>query len=287
MADSSSRNLFAAFGHRLIEAVWKLGFVCRFFAAILRDSGASLRRFPLVIREIYFAGVLSMIIIVVSGLFVGMVLGLQGYSTLARFGSADALGALVAGVCGDGGITWTWTCTPIGSAPACSVYQAADVPANFFVASAGAGTNANVTLTAMVGGAVAAQMSFTFAAGGAPSELTSAGGRAQGRGGYGIPGLYSLAVTAPYLHGGQATTLDALLRSSDFAAHLASGAANFDVMDAVARQDLLNFLLSVFCLVWMADIAAYFGGRTFGDGQHQSSASGIFFLEQKGFQFRT
>lgn len=96
MADSSSRNLFAAFGHRLIEAVWKLGFVCRFFAAILRDSGASLRRFPLVIREIYFAGVLSMIIIVVSGLFVGMVLGLQGYSTLARFGSADALGALVA-----------------------------------------------------------------------------------------------------------------------------------------------------------------------------------------------
>ena len=46
MADSSSRNPFAAFGHRLIEAVWKLGFVCRFFAAILRDSGASLRRFP-------------------------------------------------------------------------------------------------------------------------------------------------------------------------------------------------------------------------------------------------
>ena len=37
MADSSSRNPLAAFGHRLIEAVWKLGFVCRFFAAILRD----------------------------------------------------------------------------------------------------------------------------------------------------------------------------------------------------------------------------------------------------------
>lgn len=96
MADSSSRNPLAAFGHRLIEAVWKLGFVCRFFAAIVRDSGASVRRFPLVVREIYFAGVLSMIIIVVSGLFVGMVLGLQGYSTLVRFGSADALGALVA-----------------------------------------------------------------------------------------------------------------------------------------------------------------------------------------------
>ena len=85
----------------------------------------------------------------------------------------------------------------------------------------------------------------TFAAGGAASELTRSGGRAQGRGGYGIPGLYSLAVTAPYLHHGQATTLEALLKSPDFAAHLASGAANFDVMDAGARQDLLNFLLSV------------------------------------------
>jgi len=60
------------------------------------NSGQSLLRFHLTIREIYYAGVLSLIIIVVSGLFVGMVLGLQGYNTLARFGSADALGALVA-----------------------------------------------------------------------------------------------------------------------------------------------------------------------------------------------
>ena len=78
MADSSSRNLFAAFGHRLIEAGGSSVLSAAFFAAILRDSGASLRRFPLVIREIYFAGVLSMIIIVVSGLFVGMVLGFAG-----------------------------------------------------------------------------------------------------------------------------------------------------------------------------------------------------------------
>ena len=47
-------------------------------------------------REIYFEGVLSLIIISVSGLFVGMVLGLQGYDTLVRYGSADALGTLVA-----------------------------------------------------------------------------------------------------------------------------------------------------------------------------------------------
>ena len=50
----------------------------------------------LTIREIYFAGVLSLVIILVSGLFVGMVLGLQGYDTLVRYGSSDALGVLVA-----------------------------------------------------------------------------------------------------------------------------------------------------------------------------------------------
>ena len=55
-----------------------------------------LRRFSLVMREIYFAGVLSLIIILVSGLFVGMVLGLQGYDTLERYGSSSALGVLVA-----------------------------------------------------------------------------------------------------------------------------------------------------------------------------------------------
>lgn len=83
-------------GHRTINAIWKLGTMARFLFAILRHSGQCLLRFQLVIREVYFAGVLSLIIIVVSGLFVGMVLGLQGYTTLSRFGSADALGAMVA-----------------------------------------------------------------------------------------------------------------------------------------------------------------------------------------------
>ena len=47
-------------------------------------------------REVFFSGVMSLIIIMVSGLFVGMVLGLQGYDTLQRYGSAEALGILVA-----------------------------------------------------------------------------------------------------------------------------------------------------------------------------------------------
>ena len=63
---------------------------------MLLKSGISMRRFRLIIREIYFTGVLSLIIIVVSGLFVGMVLGLQGYETLQKYGSESAVGTLVA-----------------------------------------------------------------------------------------------------------------------------------------------------------------------------------------------
>jgi phospholipid/cholesterol/gamma-HCH transport system permease protein len=83
-------------GHRVIEGVWRLGYASRFFFLVLVRSGPSFRRFGLTVREIYFAGVLSLIIILVSGLFVGMVLGLQGYDTLQRFGSEEAVGTLVA-----------------------------------------------------------------------------------------------------------------------------------------------------------------------------------------------
>jgi phospholipid/cholesterol/gamma-HCH transport system permease protein len=83
-------------GARVVDWVWRLGFGARFLWAVLAHSGTALRRFSLTIREIYFAGVQSLIIILVSGLFVGMVLGLQGYDTLARYGSAEALGVLVA-----------------------------------------------------------------------------------------------------------------------------------------------------------------------------------------------
>jgi len=58
-------------------------------------SGASLRRFGLVRDQIHFLGNYSLAIIAVSGLFVGFVFGLQGYYTLQRFGSSEALGLLV------------------------------------------------------------------------------------------------------------------------------------------------------------------------------------------------
>ena len=83
-------------GRTVTDKLWRLGFASRFFLYMLMHSGMALRRFRLTVREIYFTGVLSLIIILVSGLFVGMVLGLQGYDTLQRYGSSEALGVLVA-----------------------------------------------------------------------------------------------------------------------------------------------------------------------------------------------
>jgi phospholipid/cholesterol/gamma-HCH transport system permease protein len=73
-----------------------LGYASRFFLLTLIKSGTSLHRFTLVIRELYFTGVQSLIIILVSGLFVGMVLGLQGFETLQRYGAESAVGTMVA-----------------------------------------------------------------------------------------------------------------------------------------------------------------------------------------------
>jgi len=86
----------ARLGAWVLRTIERLGFASRFFVAILRFSGASFSRFRLTIREIYFEGVMSLVIVGVSGLFVGMVLGLQGYDTLVRYGAADSVGVLVA-----------------------------------------------------------------------------------------------------------------------------------------------------------------------------------------------
>ncbi|HEX9181208.1 MAG TPA: lipid asymmetry maintenance ABC transporter permease subunit MlaE [Burkholderiales bacterium] len=83
-------------GAAVINGMWRLGFASRFFVLTLARSGTTFRRFGLAIREIYFSGVLSLIIIIVSGLFVGMVLGFQGFHTLQRYGSEEALGVMVA-----------------------------------------------------------------------------------------------------------------------------------------------------------------------------------------------
>ncbi len=74
----------------------RLGYATRFFVAVGVNTPAAFRRLHLTLREIYFSGVLSLIIILVSGLFVGMVLALQGYDVLQRYGADESLGILVA-----------------------------------------------------------------------------------------------------------------------------------------------------------------------------------------------
>ena len=72
------------------------GHGARLFVRLLALAGASLRRFGLVRDQIHFLGNYSLAIIAVSGLFVGFVLGLQGYYILQRYGSSEALGLMVA-----------------------------------------------------------------------------------------------------------------------------------------------------------------------------------------------
>jgi phospholipid/cholesterol/gamma-HCH transport system permease protein len=92
----SIRKRVAAIGQATLAYIAVFGFFSRFLLTILRFSGECLARPRLLTREVFFIGVLSLVIIVVSGLFVGMVLGLQGYETLVNYGTEESLGVLVA-----------------------------------------------------------------------------------------------------------------------------------------------------------------------------------------------
>ena len=81
---------FRHLGARVRGMVTRLGFAARFFGFLLIQSGTSLKRFSLVIREMYFSGVQSLIIITVSAMVVGLVLALPMVETLQRFGSSDS-----------------------------------------------------------------------------------------------------------------------------------------------------------------------------------------------------
>lgn len=83
-------------GGRTLDSIERLGFAARFSVAVLMHLPGAFRRLQLTLREIYFSGVLSLVIILVSGLFVGMVLALQGYEVLTRYGANESLGILVA-----------------------------------------------------------------------------------------------------------------------------------------------------------------------------------------------
>ncbi len=89
-------NFIQATGKNTLTLIRALGASTLFLLTILSLLPQTLLRLRLTVRQIYFAGVLSVLIIAVSGLFVGMVLGLQGYTQLAKFNSADVLGFMVA-----------------------------------------------------------------------------------------------------------------------------------------------------------------------------------------------
>jgi len=74
----------------------RLGRAHIFLLQVLLALPEALVRFPLLVREVWSVGVRSLLIIVVSGLFVGMVLALQGYNTLVDFGAEESLGVVVA-----------------------------------------------------------------------------------------------------------------------------------------------------------------------------------------------
>lgn len=93
---SSIIEMIEGLGRSVLNGLARLGLAGRFFVAIVMVIGVPLRRFGLLVRELYFSGVRSLLIIVVSGMFVGMVLAIQGYEVLQRFGSSETLGVLVA-----------------------------------------------------------------------------------------------------------------------------------------------------------------------------------------------
>ena len=89
-------NLLQRLGAAALGAAERLGRGSLFLLHVLAGFPALLPRFGLVIKQMYSVGVLSLVIIAVSGLFVGMVLSLQGYNTLVDFGATESLGVMVA-----------------------------------------------------------------------------------------------------------------------------------------------------------------------------------------------
>jgi phospholipid/cholesterol/gamma-HCH transport system permease protein len=88
-------NFISGLGFAVRQQLSHLGHAARLFVSLMAMLGPALKRFGLVRDQIFFLGNYSLAIIAVSGLFVGFVLGLQGYYTLQRFGAADTLGLLV------------------------------------------------------------------------------------------------------------------------------------------------------------------------------------------------
>ncbi len=89
-------DMMARFGQRSIGSMQTLGNSGRFLLRVVLRKPDFLRLWPDLCAQLYFVGVLSCVIIIVSALFIGMVVGLQGYNTLEKFGASSQLGQLLA-----------------------------------------------------------------------------------------------------------------------------------------------------------------------------------------------
>jgi len=89
-------DLLAQLGRSGLAALERLGRGHLLLLGMIRGLPSLAVRPRLLTAQIYNIGVLSVLIITVSGLFVGMVLGLQGYYVLSQFGAAESLGVMVA-----------------------------------------------------------------------------------------------------------------------------------------------------------------------------------------------
>ena len=88
-------NALASLGQQVIELMARMGSGARLLGSLLLTLPVCWRRGVLLREQIHFLGNYSLSIIAISGLFVGFVFGLQGYYTLQRYGSSEALGLLV------------------------------------------------------------------------------------------------------------------------------------------------------------------------------------------------
>ena len=89
-------DVIARFGNRSLNTVQSLGYSGLFLLRVLFRKPDIRRLLPALSIQMHFIGVLSCLIIVVSALFIGMVVGLQGYNTLQKFGASSQLGQLLA-----------------------------------------------------------------------------------------------------------------------------------------------------------------------------------------------
>ncbi|CAG0988534.1 Intermembrane phospholipid transport system permease protein MlaE [Myxococcaceae bacterium] len=88
-------RLLQRLGLRCLGIVEQLGRIALFALSLSRAVLSPPARPGRVVQEVFDVGVLSLVIVCISGAAVGMVLGLQGYNTLIRFGAEESLGAVV------------------------------------------------------------------------------------------------------------------------------------------------------------------------------------------------